>query len=766
MKRYVIMLFMCLATISCKDKLTELEVVDFGAALMDDYSLPFGYKAGQFVIQVISDGEFEAEIAEGEEWLHFEGGGIAWTGDGDVESLTVYYDPNRNVHRTGKIVLTRKHRKVEINVSQVGILSEDFSIEQQNLWTDAKGGELSAKVLTLSGADDILISTEYLESGHEQWIIQQRMENNYLRFTVLENLSTESRHALITVSKKGTSLGGKIQVGQSAIGTEYELVSIDDLKDSLSAPGSIMLKGHTVLTGCIALNDNLEGNGAENMNITSVVQDLTVAGRTLYLSSKDGMSGIRLEFTKGSELLTKRYDHLEIDLDGAVLTKEENPDRYILSGIPATAVMRNEAGREDDIVIRQKKISELADADVYTLVELTDCEIPVRKGPYVGIDVRNYELMSKYPMVIRDKEGSTMHMVVNTTCSWHRDGTVMPQGSGSITGVIVHEHCDNFEWDQKKANAMVNSEVGIDYVTDIGEIGRYQIRPVAKSDIRLDPDFENSFSRLLCEFSYYYSDTVAQRLIPNYADSVLVATGGEQIRMGQDSSPARMTLWRMKTTQEGDATVTKRIKQHITDKRDWSLLGPYKDGRITDLSTGNGVYCAGQSAVWFDTATQESYGYTQARIDKSCGSAWNAKDWSKLDMYWQVEFSTAGLSAADGPMSIQLGAINGYEDYVGGPHNWKMLYCTSEDDEGVVIAEYTVPDFPLHGNRRVWHCPGHKYMSFTVPADVDIWGKENVIIRMIPADTDADTGSSYSGGKINKLVEHSLNYFAVRCNKQ
>ena len=65
----------------------------------------------------------------------------------------------------------------------------------------------------------------------------------------------------------------------------------------------------------------------------------------------------------------------------------------------------------------------------------------------------HYSLMNKYPMVIRDVEGSTMHMMVNTTCSWHRDGTAMPQGSGSITGIIVHEHCDNFEWDQAKADA-------------------------------------------------------------------------------------------------------------------------------------------------------------------------------------------------------------------------------------------------------------------------------------------------------------------------
>ena len=188
--------------------------------------------------------------------------------------------------------------------------------------------------------------------------------------------------------------------------------------------------------------------------------------------------------------------------------------------------MSNEVGSVSDVTVKQKKMSELTSSDVYTLVELLDCEIPVRKGPYVGIDVRHYNLMSKYPMVIRDTEGSSMHMVVNTTCSWHRDGTGMPQGSGSVTGVIVHEHCDNFEWDQTAADAMVSSGLGLDYVTDLGHIGLYQIRPVAKSEIALADDFEDGFSKLVCEFTYVYSD-VAQLLIPNYVDNVIFSTDGE-----------------------------------------------------------------------------------------------------------------------------------------------------------------------------------------------------------------------------------------------
>ena len=747
MKRYVIILLMSLMALACEDKLAQLEVVEFGAALMDEDCMPLKYKAGSFVITVVSDGEFNAEIVEGDQWIHFEDGKSTYSGNSADKSITVYYDVNRTVLRSGKISLTRKHRKVEIEVSQVGILSEDFSIDQQNLWVGAEGGFLSSKVLTLSGADDIEIVTEYVEEGLGQWISQERMDNNYLKFNVAENMSSEARHAVIVVSKKGTSLSGRIQVGQAAAGAEYTYVTVSELKSMIQSPGSIQLDGHIVLKDVIVLNDNLEGNGSENINVTSIVQDLTVADRTLYVSDAEGQSGIRMDFNSGADLLVKRFDHIEVDLAGATLTWLEEPDRFVVSGLESQAVMSNEVGSVSDVTIKQKKMSELTSSDVYTLVELLDCEIPVRKGPYVGIDVRHYNLMSKYPMVIRDAEGSSMHMVVNTTCSWHRDGTGMPQGSGSVTGVIVHEHCDNFEWDQAAADAMVSSGLGLDYVTDLGHIGLYQIRPVAKSEIALADDFEDGFSKLVCEFTYVYSD-VAQLLIPNYVDNVIFSTDGEY--------QAMMTL-----QLKSDDKVS---QQPISTKRDWSLLGPYKDGQIADITTGNGIYCYGQSAVWFTTASQENLGRTQARIDMSCGSAWNATSWS-VNKYWQVDVSTKGLTADHAPMSIQLGAVNGYGDRVGGPRYWKMVVSTSEDDSESVIAEYTVPDFPQNGNRRVWHCPGHKYMSFNIPEHVDVWDKDRITIKMIPVNTKADNGDSYSNGTITKDVDHSMNYFAIRCNK-
>ncbi len=749
MKKYILML-MCFVALSCNDKLAELEIVDFGAAVADEYAMPLSYRQGSFDIQVVSDGEFSAEVTEGSEWIHFENGASRITGGADVKMLKVYVDANRTIMRSGKIVLSRKHRVVELAVNQYGVLNEDFSIAQQNLSIASEGGFLSAKILTLTTGEDIQIETEYLEAGQGQWISQTRMENNYLKFNVAENLSESIRHAVITVSKKGTNLSGSIKISQACANVEYIETAISELK--AMEPGKI--DAHIKLVGGVVLNDNLEGNGAENKNITAIVQDLTAADRTLYVSDPQGTDGVRLDFMDDAPLLTRRFDRIEVDLYGATLVREENPERYIVSGISAASVLRNEPG--DEIEPKLLSISQLQPSDVYTLVKLQDCEIPIRKGPYIPLHLKHYHIVNKYPMVIRDKDGQDMHMVVNTTCTWHRDGSMMPQGSGSITGIIVHEHCDNFEWDQAKAEALVAGGLRMDYVTDLGHIGEYQIRPVRKEDIALAEDFEEGFSQLICEFTYCYGDSKANKIAINFVE-------GESGKVIRSYSEDGMTV--LGTLSE---VVPSGKKATIDTKRDWTMLGPYNDGKLTTDSpvNGNGVSINGQLAYWYISATQEKTVFSEGRVYKEHGSAWRCTTWSDSGRAWEVEFNTENYTAAaNAPMSIQFGIINGYGDYIGGPTNWKLEYYNDATKNWVSIDTFTVPDFPSNGNKQVWNCPGHKYMTFTLPADVDLWEKSSAKVRLIPDGTLAGKLGSYTGGTINSAVDNSINYFSVRCNK-
>ena len=98
--------------------------------------------------------------------------------------------------------------------------------------------------------------------------------------------------------------------------------------------------------------------------------------------------------------------------------------------------------------------------------------------------------------------GSSIHLMTNVGAAWERDGKGMPQGSGDITGVLVYETCDNFAWDNTVAAERLGQGVNIGYITDLGHISGYQIRPVTREDIALKEKFEDGFSEMIMEIRY------------------------------------------------------------------------------------------------------------------------------------------------------------------------------------------------------------------------------------------------------------------------
>ena len=166
---------------------------------------------------------------------------------------------------------------------------------------------------------------------------------------------------------------------------------------------------------------------------------------------------------------------VRILLKGVTVEAESNPERYILKKVTSAMVMSSVSGSAADIPQKVKRYNELTDMDVYTWVTLADCELPVRKGSLTPINEgyarsTNANRETKYPMLVRDKNGDSFYMLTNTTCKYRRDGSMLPYGSGNISGVLVHETHDRFVWMGSK---------------DMGDIGRYQIRHLTREDLSL-----------------------------------------------------------------------------------------------------------------------------------------------------------------------------------------------------------------------------------------------------------------------------------------
>ena len=493
MKRLFYILTASIVLLACA-KQNELVVpTELG---VKESSITLPCTAGSFNLNILSDGDFTLTLDDAS-WLNLEGGSRTIGKNGDCQ-VSVSYQMNRSVMRSAVIGLDRGTKHIEVLVCQEGVLSTGIEFDRRSLTVPAEAGSHSVKVVTLCPDSDLDYSVQY--DGTEGWITDFRKSNNFLIFSVIENAEDNLRTAAITLSSKtDPSVMDVLQVGQLPAGGVLTPIGFDQLgavaDGSLSADG-LCLEG-------IVITDNSEGNGAPNANVSPIFQDNTLSSRSIYLQAKDGSAGVMIVFDKTDDNFTRRYDAVTFLLDGTTVTAYENPTRYVITDATRENLVSTKAGSSFDVVKKEKRMAQLTDDDIYTFVTLTDCEIPIRKGPFMPIDMRLSSVINRYPMVIRDIEGSTMHLMTNLTAAWQRDGKGIPEGSGNISGIIVHETCDNFEWDTKRAAAMAQEGLMEDYITDIGEIGRYQIRPVTREEIAIDPDMQHGFSKLLMEIRYF-----------------------------------------------------------------------------------------------------------------------------------------------------------------------------------------------------------------------------------------------------------------------
>ena len=86
-------------------------------------------------------------------------------------------------------------------------------------------------------------------------------------------------------------------------------------------------------------------------------------------------------------------------------------------------------------------------------------------------------------------------------------------------------------------------------------------------------------------------------------------------------------------------------------------------------------------------------------------------------------------------------------------------------DDWTDIGEvFTVPDVVYYANTLLSQCTGHKQMDFPLPRT--ILGKDNVYVRIFPANDKGSDGYGYDNTKfVAGTSQNNINYFAIRYNK-
>lgn len=663
--------------------------------------------------------------------------------------LRIACEDNDGFPRMAKIQLSLERNpsyNVVLVIKQKGSKEPYLTLSKSAVAVLNGVSQVSANLQTNIPQEDITIKTRILD-GDENWISSVSFaEESVMVDLSSDNTGAGKRAAAITFSYDngwGENKAVDLRITQAGKNNDFgSVLTFEDIRSKATLEGTLLLEG--VLEAYVT-SDKASGNVHENTQLSAKSIDYTVCLRSAYVQTLDGSYGFLVLMNSEEDNILEHDTKVLLDMSEVTAKRYNNPERYVLENLTDLSVISVETTQ---IPAKTKHINELVPEDIYTRVTLTDVEWPVRKGSLSPgyefmTNACNNDSATKYATLLRGQDGGSMYIYTNTTCPYRRDGSRMGYGSGSITGVIVHEkHRPFVDYDGPSE-------------AEHGYIGDYQIRHMAKSDIQFADDFKDGFSEMICEFRY----------VEPYQHYYLKATYGDALmsHTGPNSSSYNDYDFRGLTYY------------------DFSYLGPvgnnanYAFGNNRGNVNGFGIILEdgtdyGNTSAWSVLANTDGRGRTN-RLDEG-NLAWGAVKWwddvLNVPYYWLVEFSTMGISTDVLSMQVQMlnQCQNGYS-----PRYWKAEWALTDDVSDnsswtQIGEEFTVPDvIPDNFDPATWMSSAFKPMDFILP--LEMLDKDKVYVRIGPSRNVASDRYGYANAKIAKdnYSGGTMNYFAIRYNK-
>lgn len=781
-----------LLAVSCSDPLADIPLVELGTPVKEFILEPDG---GMVDLKVYSNGDYRIETMEPVSWFALNT--LSGSGDGVVKATL---DVNEGFRRMTKLVLCSNvdSRRDTISIKQRGMLQAELSIDNTSLIGPGAGGTHSAELRTNIDFADLVLDIQY-PSSSEDWISSVGISGDDPKHKSLDivteanpedNSVRNASISLVFVDGWGERTSLRVNyIQRSARELLGEVVSFADVRQYYATGEPI---DEYVLIEGIVVSDRDGGNAGDNEQKTTSTIDYSVSKKTIYLESLDGEYGFMILTDTEDDNVFSQYDKVQILLHGATITKREEPERYEITDVTKSMATSVVSGLASDVPVKHRTIGTLSDEDMYTYVTLDDVEFPVRKGSISPINEGyaiggNVNRIAKFPLLVRGKDGNSMYMFTNTVCRYRNDGTRLPYGSGSISGVVVHERFSRFEW---KNGA---DPLDIDVDPELGNIGRYQIRHQKKSDIwgHLNDSVEDSFSALLTEYRFWNPDSSEGVLRPTYGENGWLTH-----------------TYQTRYTGSEELDYTGDYGQHLMSEVTYSYLGPMGIsanglfGRNVGNVNGLGIVLdplhdrwssemedwvapLGGSQEWLAPATTDEENNLRLANGGSSGSM-AGKTWCSADCYcsfasknwwdtendrgyaWLMEFSTEGISTDR--LSLQISVQN---TKIGTPRFWKVEWSETgsmspaDDVKWKKIAEYTVPDVSVYSNTLYSSLVGFKPID--IPLPLEMLGKKMVYLRLMPLSDVCSDGADYANAVMSPdsgLVPSSaIDYISIRYNK-
>ncbi len=488
-----LLLAVALAVFACKRDLGDVVYKSELGAVVKEHIVPA--QRGTLEIEVLAGNGWQAEFTdEYDDWAVIENSSNYRDG-----KLKISYMTNDYFARKAALRIWSEGRADTVYIKQQGAMTPQIELPNPNIIVSNTGGDAKARLNTNIDIEDLEFEIIYASENDDEWIEDYRYTNGMLIFGCRSNTTSTPRNARVNMSFTdgwGDEYSATLyQIQADANGKLGDPVSFADLRNiSGTVTENLILEG-------VIVSDKNYGNAGDVEQLAEKSLDYDGAKRTAYIQSLDGEYGFRIMCKAQADNTFRMWSKVSILLKGAEVVRDNYSDVecYTINGVTANMVASSESGTKDAYhkAAKTKAMSQLTDKDIYTYVTLTDCEFPVRKGPLVPINegYANYasqQRIGKYPLLFRDKAGDDMYLMTNTICTYRRSGEQLPYGSGSLSGVVVHER---FEHMSDAADEQT-----------YGDIGRYQLRHQTREDVydQMEMDQKNSFSALVFEMRYVH----------------------------------------------------------------------------------------------------------------------------------------------------------------------------------------------------------------------------------------------------------------------
>ena len=270
-----------------------------------------------------------------------------------------------------------------------------------------------------------------------------------------------------------------------------QVVPFDAVRSALNGRSEVRIADDVLIEGYVINsqgNPNLIHNPQHATRYTEV--NLKNVRKVMYIESTDLRYGFRLEFESDADAKAlQRYSLATLSLRGTVIRKEDGG--YVISALTKDNVVAQKQGTEEAFPRKYRSVSEITSDDIFTYVTLTDCEFVFKDGAYVNVyetytiktekneHCRANGMMDGWGTLVCDASGAPVYMMLNSSCLWRRDGKGVPQGSGTLSGIVTDTPNRRY------------------YGPDVEDA--LQIRPMNRRDIQFQ---QPSYWKSICEWNW------------------------------------------------------------------------------------------------------------------------------------------------------------------------------------------------------------------------------------------------------------------------